>query len=136
MAGIDVPILPRRGQLLLTEPAKPILSHCLISAAYIAAKYDPNIAPGRETALSVEQTANGNFLLGSTREFVGYDRRTTLDGIGGIATRIARILPPLRKLRVIRADYRFLEKWRAGMGLSWRQAMREMVLPFAPSPGN
>ena len=103
MAGIDVPIIPRRGQLLLTEPVKPILSHCLSSATYIAAKYNPDIALGREIALSIEQTANGNFLLGSTREFVGYDRRTTLDGMRGIAAYGARILPLLSKLRAIRS---------------------------------
>jgi sarcosine oxidase subunit beta len=71
MTGIDVPIIPRRGQLLLTEAVKPILSHCLSSATYIAAKFSPEVALQSEIALSIEQTANGNFLLGSTREFVG-----------------------------------------------------------------
>jgi glycine/D-amino acid oxidase-like deaminating enzyme len=103
MTGIDVPIIPRRGQLLLTEAVKPILSHCLISATYIAAKYSPDVALHSEIALSIEQTANGNFLLGSTREFVGYDRRTTPDGIRGIANYGAKILPLLKELRAIRS---------------------------------
>jgi sarcosine oxidase subunit beta len=103
MAGIDIPILPRRGQILLTEPVPPVLNPCLISAKYIAAKYNPGVAAHGGISLSIEQTANGNFLLGSTREFVGQDRRTSLDGIRGIATYAAKLLPCLRKLRAIRS---------------------------------
>lgn len=103
MAGIEVPIIPRRGQLLLTERVKPVLSQCLLSASYVAAKYDPEVALLRQTALSVEQTANGNLLLGSTREFAGYDRRVTLNGIRGIAAYGAKILPLLKELRAVRS---------------------------------
>ena len=52
--------------------------------------------------MSLEQTASGNLLLGSTREFVGFDRRTSLEGVRRIAARTSRILPCLKKMNIIR----------------------------------
>jgi len=103
MAGIDVPIEPRRGQIIVTEACPPAISHCMISAKYIAAKYNPEIAKRSGEGISIEQTENGNFLLGSTREFVGYDNRTTTVGLHRIAAQTRGILPMLEKLKVIRA---------------------------------
>ena len=53
--------------------------------------------------MSVEQTDAGSFLLGSTREFVGFETGTTPQGIGTILERAAGVLPRLRKLSVIRS---------------------------------
>ena len=103
MAGIHVPIRPRRGQLLVTGAVKPMIGHCFISAGYIAAKYNPDGAKGAGEGISVEQTESGNLLLGSTREFVGFDRRTTVEGLRGIARRTMAVLPRLSDLNVIRS---------------------------------
>jgi sarcosine oxidase subunit beta len=100
--GLEVPITPRRGQILVTASVPPLIRHCLISAQYVAAKFDPEIAR-RGMGFSVEQTDNGNLLIGSTREFVGFDRRTTLDGLRTIAARIAPVIPALKRVPVIRA---------------------------------
>jgi sarcosine oxidase subunit beta len=103
MAGLEIPIKPRRGQILVTGPAPPLISCCMLSATYIAAKFDPALAQSGGESVSMEQTESGNLLLGSTREFVGYDCRTTLRGIRGIAERAARIVPGLRDVQIIRA---------------------------------
>ena len=103
MLGLDLPIRPRRGELLVTEPLAPLLRHCLISAHYIAVKFDPALAARGGRSVSMEQTARGNLLLGSTREFVGLDRRTTVAGMQSIATGAARMVPALANVRVIRA---------------------------------
>ncbi len=100
--GLEIPISPRRGQILVTAAVPPLIRHCLISAQYVAAKFDPEIAR-RGMGFSVEQTDNGNLLIGSTREFVGFDRRTTLDGLRTIAARIAPVIPALKRVPVIRA---------------------------------
>ena len=102
MIRLEIPITPRRGQILVTEAAPPMLKHCLLSAKYIQAKHDPESAKRSGTGVSIEQTGNGNFLLGSTREFVGFDRSTTWEAIKGIAHRTARVIPRLRQLHVIR----------------------------------
>ena len=102
MIRLEIPITPRRGQILVTEAAPPMLKHCLLSAKYIQAKHDPESAKRSGTGVSIEQTGNGNFLLGSTREFVGFDRTTTWEAIKGIAQRTAQVIPRLRQLHVIR----------------------------------
>ena len=103
LVGLDIPIKPRRGQIIVTEACPTILKHCMISAKYIAAKFNPEIAAGSGEGISIEQTENGNFLLGSTREFVGFDKRTTTDGLHRIAAKTAGIIPALKQVNVIRA---------------------------------
>jgi sarcosine oxidase subunit beta len=102
-AGVAVPIRPRRGQILVTEPVQPLIRHCMISAGYIAAKFEPELARTGGEGISAEQTESGSLLLGSTREFVGFDRSTTPAGLGAIARKTASILPALLRLSVIRS---------------------------------
>jgi sarcosine oxidase subunit beta len=102
MAGLEVPITPRRGQILVTAAVPPLLRHCLISAQYVAAKFKPELAEKGGMGFSLEQADNGNILIGSTREFVGFDRRTTFEGIRTIAGRIVPVIPALARVPVIR----------------------------------
>jgi sarcosine oxidase subunit beta len=102
MAGLEVPITPRRGQILLTAAVPPLLRHCLISAQYVAAKFKPELAATGGMGFSLEQADSGNILIGSTREFVGFDRRTTFEGIRTIARRIVPVIPALARVPVIR----------------------------------
>ena len=102
MIDAEIPIKPRRGQLLVTEALPPLLTRGLLSAKYLAAKYNPALTEGGDLGVSIEQTKNGGFLLGSTREFVGFDRRTTWSAMKHIALQTSRIIPALRDVRVIR----------------------------------
>ena len=102
LVDIPVPIQPRRGQIVVTHAARPLLHHCLISAKYIAAKYDPSLADRAGEGISMEQTANGNLLLGSTREFAGFNTRNTVTGIKKIISQTARLVPALKTCQVIR----------------------------------
>jgi sarcosine oxidase subunit beta len=103
MVGLTIPIKPRRGQIIVTESCPRMIQACMLSAKYIAAKYNPEIAEGKGEGISIEQTQTGNFLLGSTREFAGYDKRTTPEGLQRIAAKTAGIIPALDRLHVIRA---------------------------------
>jgi glycine/D-amino acid oxidase-like deaminating enzyme len=102
MAGLEVYIPPRRGQIIVTAAVPPLLRHCLISAQYVAVKFKPELAAAGGMGFSLEQADSGNILIGSTREFVGFDRRTTFDGIRTIASRIAPVIPALQRVAVIR----------------------------------
>ena len=103
MAGVAVPIKPKRGQLLVSEQRPGLLKPCLLSASYLAAKLQPSANGGNNGGLSMDQTRAGNILIGSTRELVGYDKTNTLDGLRQIAARAVRILPELRKMTLIRS---------------------------------
>ena len=101
LCDLDIPIKPRRGQLVVIEASMPLISRCLLSAQYIAAKFNPDLAQ-KGGGVSIEPTAHGNFVLGSTREFVGFDTRVTMAGIQHIARNVASILPALKKMNIMR----------------------------------
>jgi sarcosine oxidase subunit beta len=104
LAGVDMPIVPRRGQLVVSATVPPILDRCLISAGYIAAKFNPECSGGKLAGgVSIEQTRSGNFLLGSTREFAGFDRRTNFPALKRIANRAVTIIPGLSDYNIIRS---------------------------------
>ena len=101
LVDLNVPIEPRRGQLVVTESTGPLISRCMLSAQYIAAKFYPDLAR-KGGGVSIEPTAHGNFVLGSTREFAGFDKRVTPAGIQHIAANVAAILPALKRMKFIR----------------------------------
>jgi sarcosine oxidase subunit beta len=102
MAGISLPIKPRKGQLIVTEPVPPLINRGFLSAKYVAAKFDPSLAAKGGQGVSMEQTEEGNLLIGSTREFVGFDRKTSLKAFRRIAANACRLVPGLRKVKALR----------------------------------
>lgn len=107
--GLTVPIKPRRGQVLVTEPLPPVLNHTMLDARYIAVKFNPKLVGNGDDPISrigisfaLEQTAAGNLLIGNTREFVGYDRRTTLEALQAIRHYASGIARRLERVPIIR----------------------------------
>lgn len=107
--GYDLPITPRRGQLVITEPVNKLITHVMLCARYIAAKYHPELLAGSTdesvrlgVGLALEQTAEGGLLIGSTREFVGNDRSVTTAGVRAVTQHAARIIPALKRIRAVR----------------------------------
>jgi len=103
LVDLNIPIKPRRGQILVTEAAPQFLGRGLLSAGYIAAKFDPALAKTHGVGISMDQTSSGNLLLGSTREFVGFDKRTTYEGITNILRNTSKIIPRLKNMHIIRS---------------------------------
>ena len=102
MVDLDIPIKPRRGQLVVTEAVEPMIHHCILSAQYIVAKFNPELVQ-QGGGVSIEQTFNGNFILGTTREFVGFNKCVTIEGMHHIINHVSAILPWIRQLSFIRA---------------------------------
>jgi sarcosine oxidase subunit beta len=109
MAGLNIPITPRRGQIVITEPFAPFLKHVMLSAQYIVAKFHPDILKNASNrarqlgvGLALSQSQKGNILIGATREFVGYDTHVTYNGMKEILKNAARLVPPLKELNIIR----------------------------------
>jgi sarcosine oxidase subunit beta len=61
-------------------------------------------------AFVAEMTASGTLLLGSSRQFVGFDRSVSLAVMREIAARATRFLPSLAEVKVIRS-YAGLRPW-------------------------
>ena len=108
MAGVDLPIRPRKGQLFITEPLGPFMNVTLQCARYNVIKFKPE-AVGDKAALrmgaslSIEQGSNGGLIIGSTREFAGFDRENTLEAMEVTMRRAMRFFPALKDVNIIRA---------------------------------
>ncbi len=86
MVGVGVPVVPIRGQILLTEPVPRFIRRIVMGAG-------PSARP----------TQRGNLIIGSTEEDVGFDKRVTLDTITHFARHVLPRFPRLRGLHVIRS---------------------------------
>ena len=82
MVGIDAPIFPNRGQVLIAERVKPFLEY---------------------PTGHVRQTAEGTIQCGDSKEDVGIDSGTTTDVIAAIARRAVTMFPLLKDVQLIRS---------------------------------
>ncbi|MEE8389253.1 MAG: FAD-dependent oxidoreductase [Anaerolineae bacterium] len=106
MVGIDLPIVPRRGQIFVTEPAPPFIKGMVLAAQYLMSKKMPSANNGGGDDLPAGvvayQTRRGNLLVGSTREFVGFNYHVNQLGLRKLMRGTAGLLPMARHLHVIR----------------------------------
>ncbi|MFI0793503.1 NAD(P)/FAD-dependent oxidoreductase [Micromonospora rubida] len=101
LAGVGLPVLPRRGFVLVTEALPPLIRHKVYAAGYVA-----NVgrsSEGLEVSPVVEGTRAGTVLIGSTRERVGFDGTVSLSALRQLAAGAVRLFPVLATVSVIRA---------------------------------
>jgi len=110
LVGIQVPIRPRKGHILVTAKVPGLIQHPLLEGGYAATVQ--SASEDLEVAFVAEMTASGTLLLGSSRQFVGFERAVSLPVIQAIATRAVRFLPALahNKVKIIRG-YAGLRPW-------------------------
>lgn len=106
--GIDLPIRPRKGHILVTGRVPGLITHPLLEGSYSASVQ--SVSEGVQVALVAEMTAGGTMLLGSSREFAGFDRSVSIAVIQAIAARAVRFLPGLARTSAIRS-YAGLRPW-------------------------
>jgi glycine/D-amino acid oxidase-like deaminating enzyme len=82
MVGLDAPVAPNRGEILISERLQPFLDH---------------------PTAHVRQTGDGGVQLGDSKEDVGYDDRTARAELARIADRAVRMFPLLSRVNVVRA---------------------------------
>jgi len=101
MIGLDIPVVPRRGHIIVTEPVPDNLINCKI---ILAAGYMQTLGATGGVAMSanIQQTRSGNLLLGSSRDFVGFDWSVNPEVIRAQAARNLRFLPALAEIHAIR----------------------------------
>ncbi|WP_371501265.1 FAD-binding oxidoreductase [Kitasatospora sp. NBC_00374] len=101
LAGVGLPVLPRRGFVLVTEPLPRIVRHKVYAADYVA-----DVASGSaalQTSAVVEGTPGGPVLIGASRERVGFDRTLSVEVLRRLAANAAAMFPVLRTVAVQRA---------------------------------
>ncbi len=81
MVGLDVPVRPQRGQLIVTEKIAPFL-HYVVQ--------------------TVRQTDEGGLMFGDSQEEAGVDLSVTSPVISVLANRAVRMFPQVASLNIVR----------------------------------
>jgi len=100
LAGVRLPVLPRRGFVLVTEPLPRRVRHKVYAADYVADVASDSAA--LQTSPVVEGTAAGPVLIGASRERVGFDRSFSLPVVRALAAGATRLFPFLEHVRAMR----------------------------------
>ncbi len=100
LAGVRLPVLPRRGYVLVTEPLPCRVRHKVYAADYVADVASDSA--DLQTSPVVEGTAAGPVLIGASRERVGFDRSVSLPALRALAAGAIRLFPFLAGVRALR----------------------------------
>lgn len=108
MLGIDIPIIPRKGHIMVGSRAEPVMMRNVMEFGYLMNKFQrERKADARTTehgvALVLEPTESQNFLIGSSRQFVGFDASVDMEVVHTIARRAIRFFPKMEDFKMIRA---------------------------------
>ena len=108
MVGVELPVSPLKGELMITEPMPPMMRGTLISAGYLLSKKklessENRQVPKRSVGITLVQVSHGNFMVGSTREEAGYDRRSTYAGISELCRQLVELAPQVANMHIIRS---------------------------------
>ena len=101
LAGSDLPIMPRRGFILVTAPAPKMVHHKVYDADYVA-----NVASGDadlQSSAVVEGTASGTILIGASRERVGFKNDLDVSILRQLARQAISLFPALENIQLLRA---------------------------------
>ncbi|MGY0692203.1 NAD(P)/FAD-dependent oxidoreductase [Virgibacillus sp. FSP13] len=115
MLDVDIPIKPRKGQLIVASRQQPVGLRKVMEFGYLISKFggervvDP-VTEKYGVALVFEPTESQNFLIGSSREFNGFDINVNHEVTKYIAKRAVRFYPKMADMTVIRT-YAGLRPW-------------------------
>ncbi|MCX6449291.1 MAG: FAD-binding oxidoreductase [Actinobacteria bacterium] len=101
LAGSYLPIMPRRGFILVTSPAPKLVHHKVYDADYVAnvASSDADL----QSSAVVEGTASGTILIGASRERVGFKGDMDISILRQLARQAISLFPVLADIQLLRA---------------------------------
>ncbi len=98
--GVELPVMPRQGMILVTSRMTQRVFHKVYDADYVGAVASGDAA--LQTSSVVESTASGNVLIGSSRQQLGFDDRLRVDTLSQIAAKALRLFPFLAGQAIVR----------------------------------
>ncbi|RKP54106.1 FAD-binding oxidoreductase [Cohnella endophytica] len=115
MVGLEIPVFPRKGHLIVASRGQPVGIRKVMEFGYLMSKFGGSrkVDPMTEkygVALVFEPTESQNFLIGSSREFVGFDTSVRPEVISCMARRAIRFYPAMADFQLIRT-YAGLRPW-------------------------
>jgi sarcosine oxidase subunit beta len=106
MAGLEIPITPLQGEIIVTDPVPPVVHIPSSEAGYVTVKRNPDLVKQMDHAgvtCGISQSKRGNVYIGASKRFVGPDTNSSIVGISALARRAVRFFPSLSDVRMIRA---------------------------------
>ncbi|MEN9687952.1 MAG: hypothetical protein RL381_964 [Actinomycetota bacterium] len=99
-AGSQLPIAPRKGFILVTEPVNKYIFHKVYDSDYVAnvASSDADL----QTSTVVEGTQSGTILIGASRQRVGFDTTMNYEIVRRLAAQATSLFPILRDVQLLR----------------------------------
>lgn len=115
MLDLTIPIEPRKGHIIVASRQQHVGVRKVMEFGYLISKFggERRVDPLTEkygVALVFEPTESQNFLIGSSREFVGFNTKVNNEIIKCIANRAIRFYPKMADMMVIRS-YAGLRPW-------------------------
>jgi glycine/D-amino acid oxidase-like deaminating enzyme len=95
----ELPIVPRKGHLAITDRYPGFVRHQLVELGYLASAHTMTT---ESVAFNVQPRATQQVLVGSSRELVGWDASTNRRVLAKMLARAAEFMPALASLSVIR----------------------------------
>jgi glycine/D-amino acid oxidase-like deaminating enzyme len=95
----ELPIVPRKGHLALTDSRPRFVRHQLVELGYLAHAHTMS---AESVAFNVEPRASGHVLVGSSRELVGWDASLDPRMQARMLARAAEFMPALASMPMIR----------------------------------
>jgi glycine/D-amino acid oxidase-like deaminating enzyme len=113
--GVSLPVKPRKGHILVASRTYPVSRRKVMEFGYLMSKFGGKRVVDAETeqygvALVFEPTKVSNFLIGSSRQFVGVDTSIDTRVVATIARRAIRFYPVMKEIPVIRT-YAGVRPW-------------------------
>lgn len=105
LAKSHVPVEPRRGYVMVTEPLPPRVFRKVYAAEYI--DHVGSSDSGLQASPVVEGTPSGTILIGSSRERVGFDETLNPAVIQLMAQNAIKLFPFLKDVRILRHYFGF-----------------------------
>ncbi|EEL70512.1 MULTISPECIES: NAD(P)/FAD-dependent oxidoreductase [Bacillus cereus group] len=115
MLDVTIPIEPRKGHIIVASRQQHVGCRKVMEFGYLISKFGGKrkvdaLTEKYGVALVFEPTESQNFLIGSSREFVGFHTRINNEVIKCIANRAIRFYPKMADMMVIRS-YAGLRPW-------------------------
>ena len=95
----ELPVLPRRGHLVVTDRYPRFCTHQLVELGYLASAHTMD---GASVAFNVQPRATGQMLIGSSRELAGWDAAPNRDIVRQMVDRAISFMPALSGVSVLR----------------------------------
>ena len=95
----ELPIVPRKGHLAITDRYPGFVRHQLVELGYLTSAHQMT---SESVAFNVQPRTTGQVLIGSSRELVGWDGSMNRDILRRMLDRAAAFMPSLTDLSVIR----------------------------------